>query len=97
MFLFLPGESPTSPFHTWANILGVVPKVVQAVWDSGGMVSAGSGRLQSPGWDPKARGPHKPERHHVGRPDSMLTDSSWYVTQSQRERGKKGISEVFSS
>lgn len=54
MFLFLPGESPTSPFHTWARILGVVPEVVQGVWDSGGMVSAGSGRLQSPGWDPKA-------------------------------------------
>lgn len=54
MFFFLPGESPTSPFHTWAKILAVVPKVVQSVWGSGGMVSAGKDHLQSPGWDPKA-------------------------------------------
>lgn len=51
---FLPGKSPTSPFHIWATILAVVPKVVQGVWDSGGMMSAGRGPLQSPGWDPKA-------------------------------------------
>lgn len=55
VYFFLPGESPTSPFHTWAKMLAVVPTVVRGVWDSGGMVSAGKGPLQSLGWDPKTR------------------------------------------
>lgn len=38
---------------------------------------------------PKLLEPHKPECHYVGRPDSTLTDSSWYVTQSQHERKKR--------
>lgn len=67
----------------------MVPGVVQGVWDSGGMVSAGKGGLQSPAGIPKLAGPHKPECHYVGRPDSMLTANSWYVTQSQG-RGEKG-------
>lgn len=53
------------------------------------MVSAGKGRLQSPGWDPKAHWTPQTRAPLHWETDSMLTDNSWYVTQSQSERGKQ--------